>query len=471
MEDGLLTKADQPQRWQVVLQEVKKTCYIALPMVVVTVSQNLLRVASMSMVGHLGELELAGTAVATSLTNVTGFSLLFGMASALETLCGQAYGAGQYTKLSTYTYGAIISLIIVCFPISILWIYVDKLLILLGQDPLISAEARKFSVWLIPTLFPYAILQLITRYLQSQSLIFPMLWSSIAVLVIHVPVCWTLVFKLGLGNAGAALAIGISYTLNVIFLGIYMYRSKDCEKTRVTCSGDVLPSIKEFFHFGIPSAAMICLEWWSYEIVILLSGLLPNPQLETSVLSICLTIATLHYFIPYSLGAAASTRVANELGAGNPDAAKVALLAVFVLGAMEVIIASATLFCFRSVLGYAFGNEKELVDYVKEITLLICFSISADTVQAILSGVARGSGWQHIGAYINLGSYYLAGIPMALILGFVVHLKGVGLWCGLINGSVAQCILLTLVTYFTNWEKQAIMARQRMFKDENSLEE
>ena len=76
MEDGLLTKADQPQRWQVVLQEVKKTCYIALPMVVVTVSQNLLRVASMSMVGHLGELELAGTAVATSLTNVTGFSLL-----------------------------------------------------------------------------------------------------------------------------------------------------------------------------------------------------------------------------------------------------------------------------------------------------------------------------------------------------------------------------------------------------------
>nr|GEX63965.1 protein DETOXIFICATION 14-like [Tanacetum cinerariifolium] len=415
MEDGLLTKADQPMKWQVVLaEEVKKTCYIALPMVVVNVSQNLMRVASMSMVGHLGELELAGTAVATSLTN-------FGMASALETLCGQAYGAGQYAKLSTYTYGAIISLIMVCFPISILWIYIDKLLILLGQDPLISAEARKFSVWLIPTLFPYAILQLIIRYLQSQSLIFPMLWSSTAVLVIHVPVCWALVFKLGLGNAGAALAIGISYTLNVIILGIYMYRSKNCENTRVTCSGDVLPSIKEFFHFGIPSAAMICLEWWSYEIVILLSGLLPNPQLETSVLSICLTISTLHYFIPYSLGAAASTRVANELGAGNPDAAKVVLVAVFVLAAMEVIIASASLFCFRSVLGYAFGNEKELVDYVKEITLLICFSISADAVLAIL--------------------------------------------------SVAQCILLTLVTYFTNWEKQATMARERMFKGENSLEE
>ncbi|KAJ0753907.1 putative multi antimicrobial extrusion protein [Helianthus annuus] len=465
MEEGLLsTTVEQPRRWGVVLaEEVKKSCYIALPMVVVTVSQNLLRVASMSMVGHLGQLELAGTAVATSLTNVTGFSLLFGMASALETLCGQAFGARQYHRLSTYTYGAMISLILVCFPISILWVYIDKLLILLGQDPLISAEARKFSVWLIPTLFPYSILQLFIRYLLSQSLIFPMLWSSVAVLVIHVPVCWALVFPLGFGTAGAALAIGISYSLNVIFLGFYLYYSEACEKTRVTFSVDGLKSIREFFHFAIPSAIMLCLEWWSYEIVVLLSGLLPNPQLETSVLSICLTVGVLHYYIPYSFGAAVSTRISNELGAGNPQAAKTALLAATGLGAVEVIIAITTLLCSRSFLGYAFGSEQELVDYVKDITLLLCFTLFADTIQVILSGVARGSGWQHIGAYINLGSYYLVGIPMALVLGFVVDLKGKGLWSGLIIGSIVQCILLTLITCSTSWEKQATMARERLF--------
>ncbi|GJS79470.1 protein transparent testa 12 [Tanacetum coccineum] len=462
MEEGLLLTEKQPLEWKVaVTNEVKKTCYIALPMVVVTVSQNLLQVASMSMVGHLGELELAGTAVATSLTNVTGFSLLFGMASALETLCGQAYGARQYQKLGAYTYGAIISLLLVCLPISFLWIYSEKLLILLGQDPLISTEACKFSVWLIPALFPYAILQLITRYLLSQSLVLPMLWSSVVALLIHVPTCWSLVFWFGFGTAGAALAIGISYTLNVIFLGIYMYQSKACEKTRVTCSGDVLTSIKEFFRLAIPSAVMICLEWWSYEIVVLLSGLLPNPQLETSVLSICLTVSMSHYFIPYSFGAAASTRISNELGAGNPQAAKMALLVGSTLGAVEVIITITTLLCSRSVLGYAFGNDEELVDYVKDITLLLCFTMFSDTITAILQGVARGTGWQHIGAYINLGSYYLAGIPMALILGFVVHLRGKGLWGGLFTGSIMQCILLTLVTCSTNWEKQATKARER----------
>ncbi|KAD1748758.1 hypothetical protein E3N88_42356 [Mikania micrantha] len=356
MEEGLLT-AEQPwRRWGVVMgEEVKRSCYIALPMVVVMVSQNLLRVASMSMVGHLGELELAGTAVATSLTNVTGFSLLFGMASALETLCGQAYGAQQYHKIGAYAYAAMITLILACFPISVLWVYVDKLLILVGQDPLISAQARKFSVWLIPTLFPYAILQLIMRYLLSQSLVFPMLWSSVAVLVLHVPVCWALVFKLGFGTPGAALAIGISYTLNVILLGVYLYQSKACEKTRATCLGDVVSSIKEFISLCHP---VYCHDL----IIVLLSGLLPNPQLETSVLSICLTIDILHYYIPYSFGVAVRIRESNGCKNGS--------MAIRGVGALEVIIASTILFGSRSVLGYAFGKEKELVAYVKDMTPL-----------------------------------------------------------------------------------------------------
>ena len=81
-----------------------------------------------------------------------------------------------------------------------------------------------------------------------------------------------------------------------------------------------------------------------------------------------------------------STRVSNELGAGNPQAAKTALVAASALGAVEVIIAITTLLCSRSVLGYAFGNEVELVDYVKDITLLLCFTMFSDTIQAILQG-------------------------------------------------------------------------------------
>ncbi|KAL0343388.1 UNVERIFIED_CONTAM: protein DETOXIFICATION 14 [Sesamum angustifolium] len=457
-------------RWDAFSLELSRVNWIALPMIVATVSQYLLRVSPMFMLGHLNELSLSSASIATSLCNVTGFSVLFGMASALETLCGQAYGAGQYLRVGTFTYGAILCLFLVCIPVSLLWIYTEKLLLLFGQDPLISAEAGKFAIWLIPTLFPYAILQALVRYLQTQSVILPMLWSSLVSLCFQLALCWAFIFKLNLGNAGAALSIGISYWVNVILLVLYMKYSTNCKKTLSSFSKDVFVTVREFFQFAIPSAVMVCLEWWSFELVILLSGVLPNPQLETSVLSICLTITSLHYHIPYSFGAAASTLISNELGAGKPQAARVALCAVLVLSVAELLIASITIFICRGIMGYAFSDEKEVVDHVREMVPFLCISIIMDSLQAVLSGVARGSGWQHIGAYVNLGAYYLVGIPVALLLGFVLHLKGEGLWSGLVAGATVQSLLLSLITGLTNWEKQAREARERIFAEKSPAE-
>lgn len=42
------------------------------------------------------------------------------MAGALDTICGQTFGAKQYHKLGTYTLCAIISLTLVCLPIALL---------------------------------------------------------------------------------------------------------------------------------------------------------------------------------------------------------------------------------------------------------------------------------------------------------------------------------------------------------------
>ncbi|XAR71387.1 hypothetical protein NMG60_11028616 [Bertholletia excelsa] len=467
MEETLLLESEETTclpKWREFAEELKRVTCLAAPMVVVTLSQFLLRVVPMMMVGHLSELSLSSVAIATSITNVTGYSVLFGMAGALETLCGQAFGARQYQKLGTYTYGAILSLFAVCLPVSLVWTFMGKLLMTIGQDPLISVEAGKYSVWLIPSLFPYSILESMVPFLQTQSLILPMLFCSVVTLCIHIPICWALVYKFALGTKGASLAISFSYWVNVILLGIYLKYSPACEKTRASFSKDVFLSIGEFIHLALPSAGMVCLEWWSFELVILLAGTLPNPQLESSVLSICLTTTSLHYLIPYSIGAAASTRVSNELGAGNSRQARLAVCAVMVLAFAEAITTSMTLFSCRSILGYAYSNEKEVVDYVEDMIPLICLLIIMDSLQSTLSGVARGSGWQHIGAYINFGAFYLAGIPLAIFLGFGQHLRGKGIWAGIATGAIVQVILLCFVTSFTNWKKQAAKARERIFK-------
>lgn len=182
----------------------------------------------------------------------------FGMAGALETLCGQAYGAKQYQKVGTYTFVSIICLLLVCLPVSILWMYTDKLLIFIGQDPLISVEAGKYAMWLIPSLFPYAIYQSLVRYLQIQSMILPMLLSTVAALCFHLPLLWVVIFKLKLGNPGAALSISVSYWLNAIILGIYVKYSPSCKKTHsASFTWETFLTMRQFVSLAIPAALMV----------------------------------------------------------------------------------------------------------------------------------------------------------------------------------------------------------------------
>ncbi|KAL7614207.1 hypothetical protein Lser_V15G05374 [Lactuca serriola] len=464
MADELQEERRDVQRWGDYGREVKKMGRIAVPMVVVAALQYLMQMVAVIMVGHVDQLSLSSLAIATSLTNVTGFSLLSGLVGGLETLCGQAFGAKQHHKIGVYTCSAIISLLLVCIPISISWIFLDKFLILIHQDPEISHEARKYSIYLIPALFFGAIVKPLVRSLQTQSLTLPLLVSSAVVLCFHVPLCWALVFKSKMGGVGAALAFSVSNLFYLILIVFYLKFSSMCKNTSVTISMDAVLGIKEFFRFAIPSAVMICLKWWSLEILILLSGLLPNAKLETSVLSICLTISTLHFTIPYGFGAAASTRVSNELGAGNPQAAKLAVHTVMFVIVIEAIIVSATVFGCRNYIGKAFSNETEVVSYVASMSPFISLSIITDSLQATISGIARGSGWQHIGAYVNLGAFYLFGVPSGIVLGFPVHLRAKGLWIGIVIGSIIQSTCLSLVTGLTDWQKQAIKAKERISK-------
>lgn len=180
-----------------------------------------------------------------------------GMASGLETICGQAYGAQQYQKIGLQTYTAIFSLILVCIPLSVLWLNMENILVFMGQDPLISHESGKFTLWLLPALFAFAILQPLVRYYQIQSMILPMLATSFVTLTIHIPLCWALVFKTRLNNVGGALAVSISMWSNVIMLGLYMRYSSACAKTRAPISLDLFKGMWEFFRFAIPSAVMV----------------------------------------------------------------------------------------------------------------------------------------------------------------------------------------------------------------------
>jgi MATE family multidrug resistance protein len=81
-----------------------------------------------------------------------------------------------------------------------------------------------------------------------------------------------------------------------------------------------------------------------------------------------------------------STRVSNELGAGNPDGARLAVRVVMFIAVTEAVLITGALLASQHILGYAFSSDKEVVDYVNAMVPFICISVAADSLQGVLSG-------------------------------------------------------------------------------------
>lgn len=443
--------------------EITKQLSIAGPMVCVALLQYLVIVVSVMFVGHLGDLELASASIATSCAGVTGTTLILGLATALETLCGQAYGAKQYHMLGIYVQRAVFVLYLVALPIAVVWWNMDSVLLFLGQDPAISKLAGVYARYMIPMIFAVATLQPLVKFLQTQSLVLPMAMFSVTTLVLHVPLCYTLIYTLNWGFRGAAIASSISNWLNVLWHALYVHFSPSCTRTWTSFSTEAFNDVPSFVKLAIPSALMVCLEYWSFQILVLLSGLLPNPQVETSAFAICLTTTAVLYMIPFGIGAAVSTRVGNELGAGRPQAAKGAATVAVSIGVFEGVVMATGLYLGRDIWGKAYTHEQEVVEYVARSIPLLSIMHVMDAMQGVLSGVARGCGWQAFGAAANLGAYYLVGLPAAIVFAFVYDLKGRGLWVGLIMGVTTQAFALAVMAFATNWQQQAEEALIRVY--------
>ena len=180
-----------------------------------------------------------------------------GMSSALDTFCGQAYGAKQFHMLGLHTQGAMLVLTLVTIPLSIIWVFLGPILIALRQDKEIAAHAQLYARYLIPSLSANALLRCITKFLQTQNIVFTMVLASGLTSLLHFFLCWALVQKIELGIKGSAIAICISNWFNTIILALYIKLSPSCKTTWTGFSKESLHNIPRFLRLAFPSTLMV----------------------------------------------------------------------------------------------------------------------------------------------------------------------------------------------------------------------
>ncbi|KAL2900326.1 Protein DETOXIFICATION 19 [Bienertia sinuspersici] len=432
-------------------KEAKEQVLYSLPLVLTNVCYYLIPLVSVMFSGHLGQLQLAGSTLANSWAYVTGFAFMLGLSGALETLCGQGYGARLYKMLGIYLQASCIISFVFAIIISIIWWYTEPILNLFGQNPEISKEATTFLRYLIPGIFCFGIIQNILRYLQTQSVVWPTVVCSLLPLVLHFGINYVLVYCTPLGIGGSALAVSITFWISTIMLVLYVKVSTDFEHTWTGFSKESIHHVSGNLKLALPSAAMVCLEYWAFEILVLLAGLFPNSEVTTSLIAMCVNTEAVVFNFTYGLSAAASTRVSNELGAGKPNEAKHAMRVTLKLSVMMTAVILITLGFGHDIWASFFSDSTDIRNAFASMTPFVCITIFLDSIQGILSAVCRGCGWQQLAMYINLGTFYLIGMPIACLLSFKFNLYVKGLWVGLICGLGSQNVSIFQITRLQNW--------------------
>ncbi|XP_047326633.1 protein DETOXIFICATION 35 [Impatiens glandulifera] len=442
--------------------ESVKVWKIAGPIIVTVLCQYGTNSATNIFVGHMGDIQLSSVSIALSVINMFAFGFMLGMGSALETLCGQAYGAGQVHLLGIYMQRSWIILTIAAIILSPIYIFATPILKILGQQDEIADLAGVFTIQILPQLFSLALCFPTQKFLQAQSKVNALAWIGIACLLLHVGLLWLFIIGLGMGTTGAAIAFDISgWVLSLAQIG---YAIGWCKEGWTGLSWSAFKDLWAFVRLSIASAVMLCLEVWYMMSIIILTGHLDNAVLAVGSLSICMNFNGWEAMIFIGVNAAISVRVSNELGFGHPRAAKYAVYVIVIQSLVFGLVCMGLILAFKNDFAIIFTDSKDMRQAVAKLAYLLGFTMLLNSVQPVISGVAVGGGWQALVAYINLGCYYVFGLPFGYLLGYVANFGVQGLWGGMIAGTGMQTILLLIVLYKTNWKKEVEQTTERMRK-------
>uniref|UniRef100_A0A0D9Z4B0 Protein DETOXIFICATION n=1 Tax=Oryza glumipatula TaxID=40148 RepID=A0A0D9Z4B0_9ORYZ len=434
---------------------------VSVPMAVTGLVMYSRALISMLFLGRLGELALAGGSLALGFANITGYSVLSGLALGMEPICGQAFGARRGKLLALALHRTVLLLLAVALPISLLWVTsTGYILKQLGQDEGVADAAQTFAAYASADLAVLAVLHPLRVYLRSQNLTLPITACSLFSVLLHGPINYLLVVRLRMGVAGVALAVALTDLNLLLALLCFLAISGAHRDSWVGPTSDCLRGWPALLRLAVPTATAVCLEWWWYELMIVLSGLLANPRATVASMGILIQATSLVYVFPSSLGQGASTRVSHQLGAGRPAGARRAAGAALSIGLVVGAAAATFMVSVRSHWGRMFTSDGEILGLTAVALPIAGLCELGNCPQTAGCGVLRGSARPASGARINLASFYLVGMPVGVALAFGARLGFAGLWLGLLAAQAACAVWMARAVAATDWDVEVARAKE-----------
>ncbi|CAE7463263.1 Slc47a2, partial [Symbiodinium microadriaticum] len=426
---------------------LRRLAVVSLPSYPIFVATRSVGLVSTAMVGrHVQDpAALAAVGLSNVITNITGYSALWGLSSAVSTFSSQDWGAGNFRALGVTLQRAYLILVLfVCLPLLVLWLNSERLLVACGQHPDVAHYVGIYTSVRCWSLVCMPMNCVLSRTLGAMSNVQINLIMSLTASVLNVVLSSTLVPRLGF--VGAPLTACICDIYESIGIFILATRNADFRKCWGGFSRAAWHEWLPYCKVALPALVLMCIEWWTWDLQSFIAGFISEDA--QAVQSVAPAVGDLQYALGQAFGNGAATVVGNMLGEGDLKAAKRAASLTVGCNALVMMLQLLVFIIFRSDVASLFTQNS---DILAGIISLLPFSLSfsfIDGNQSAICGVLTGAGKQDLGAGIVFVCYWVVGVPLGILLAFgtlgtVFGLEG--LWIGMLVAVSGHLSLFLLV--------------------------
>ncbi|MEO9863865.1 MAG: MATE family efflux transporter [Yoonia sp.] len=421
---------------------------LGMPLILSNLAQFAIHITDTVMLGWYSVTALAASTIAGTFFFLT-FIVGSGFAQAVTPLVAAAAEAGDDQQVRRATRMALWLSIIYGGVIMIPFIWTEALLIAIGQDPAVAAEAQIYLHIVAFQMIPALLVMTLKSFLAALEKTAIILWSTIGSAVLNGFVNYALIFgnwgAPELGIKGAAIASLSLTILNVVILLIYaLWKTPQFQLLRNVFAPDT-EVMKRVFALGWPIGLTALAEGGLFSASAVMIGWLG--PLPLAAHGIAIQLASLTFMVHIGFSQAATVRAGRALGRRDEDSLRRGGKVAITLSAVFAVFTMFVFFLFPEPLISAFidPDEPAKAELLKiGVALLACAGLFqvVDALQVMALGLLRGVQDTRVPMVMATISYWLIGLPISYILAFPLGLEGVGLWLGLVVGLAVAAVLL-----------------------------
>jgi MATE family multidrug resistance protein len=434
-------------------RELAALTKLAIPVVLSELGWMAQGVVDTIMVGRLGPVSIGAVAVGNAVfytPSLFGIGLLLG----LDTVVAQAYGRKDFDECHRWLAQGIY-LAIAITPILMILVACASLgFARVGITTEVAAPAAQYLRMLDWSILPLLIYGASRRYLQGVGQVRVITLTYIGANLLNWGGNYVLIYGHwgfpAMGVRGSALSTVVARILMAASLMgfAWRYERKRGHPLFSHWAGPQLARIRQLIRLGLPAAGQITLEVGAWNVATLSAGFLNPIALATH--QIAINYASITYMIPLGISAATAVSVGHAVGAGDKARARRAGWLALGLGTAFMILAGLVFFIAPSPLIELYTHDPQVLAVGPSLLWIAAAFQIFDGVQTVCTGALRGLGETRAPMFANFVGYWILGLPLGLILCFILKRGIYGMWIGL---TLALIVISTIL--LLRWRKES----------------